>query len=232
MERLLCNKREENFLIVSGSEFKHLKALRLRKGEKFEVYCEGRLFLASLSEVLKDYAICSILEEIEKPLPKPSVVLYQCLPLDLRLMEEVVDRVSQAGAVRLVPLMCRRGFREIHKVEERLERWRKLSLASFKQCKRPKPMEVSTPLRLEDFKPEEEVLLLLDNFTANLTLRDIDLRSKSYGLVVGPEGGFSREEVDFLKSRGCLPLLLKPYVYRSEMAGAVAVALIMNLARD
>ncbi|MEN3027898.1 MAG: RsmE family RNA methyltransferase [Aquificaceae bacterium] len=230
MERLLCSRREGNFLIISSSEFKHLKVLRLKKGERLEVYCEGRLFLAYLSEVLKDYAICSILEEVEKPPPKPSVVLYQCLPLDLKLMEEVVDRVSQAGAVRLVPLICRRGFRKRTGVEEKLERWRRLSLVSFKQCKRPEPMEILPPISLEEFKPEEEVLLLLDNFTASLTIKDIDLKSNSYGLVVGPEGGFSQEEVEILKGRGFLPLLLKPYVYRSEMAGAVAVALIMNLA--
>ncbi|MCX8164599.1 MAG: 16S rRNA (uracil(1498)-N(3))-methyltransferase [Aquificaceae bacterium] len=230
MERLIGSGREGNLLLISGGEFKHLKALRMREGDRLEVFYEGRLFLACLSQLRKDYALCSILEEIKRPIPKPDVTLYQCIPLELRLMDEVVERVSQAGASRLVPVLCKRGYGGRPLVEEKLERWKRLSLTSFKQCKRPKPMEILQPIELRELVLKEEVSLLLDNFAGSSTIREVDLTKNSYGLVVGPEGGFSREEVEFLVGRGFMPLLLKPYIYRSEMAGAVAVALIMNLA--
>ena len=90
-------------------------------------------------------------------------------------------------------------------------------------------MEIDNPVKLTDLYPKEEVSLVLDNFGGSLSIKEIDLNKESYGIVVGPEGGFSQEEVELLKSRGFLTLLLKPYIYRSEMAGAVATALIMNL---
>ncbi len=230
MERLICTQREGNLLKISNSEFRHLKALRLKEGERLEVYCEDKLYLAVISQINKDHALCSILEEIEKPLAKPIVVVYQCLPIELKLMDEVIERVSQAGAFKLVPVICKRGFQGRSKVEEKLERWKRVSLASFKQCKRPRPMEIDSPVKLTDLYPKEEVSLVLDNFGGSLSIKEIDLSKESYGIVVGPEGGFSQEEVELLKSRGFLTLLLKPYIYRSEMAGAVATALIMNLA--
>ncbi|HAV39954.1 MAG: RsmE family RNA methyltransferase [Aquificaceae bacterium] len=229
MERLICAQREGSLLKISNSEFKHLKALRLKEGERLEVYCEDKLYLAVISQINKDYALCSILEEIEKPPTKPTIVVYQCIPIELSLMDEVIDRVSQAGAFKLAPVICKRGFKEISKIKEKMERWRRISLASFKQCKRPRPMEIDSPVKLTDLYPREEVSLVLDNFGGSLSIKDIDLSRESYGIVVGPEGGFSQEEVELLKNRGFLTLILKPYIYRSEMAGAVATALIMNL---
>ncbi|WPM31587.1 RsmE family RNA methyltransferase [Hydrogenobacter sp. T-2] len=230
MERLICTGKEGDFLVIGGQEFNHLKALRVKKGDRLEVFCEGRLFLSILLSIEKGYALCKPLEEINIPLPKPEVNLYQCIPLELRLMEEVIDRASQTGANLLIPLVCKRGFQKLSVVEEKLERWKKLSLASFKQCKRPKPMEIGRPIRLYELEAKEEVSLVLDNFSAEADIKSLDLTKRSYGVLVGPEGGLSIEEVETLKSKGFKPLFLRPYVLRMEMAGAVATALIMNLA--
>lgn len=75
MERLVCSQREGDLLKISGSEFRHLKALRLRKGEQLEVYCENKLYLAVISHIGKDYVLCHTIEELDLPLPKPQVVL-------------------------------------------------------------------------------------------------------------------------------------------------------------
>ncbi len=230
MERFVCSHREGDFLIISGQEFKHFKALRLRRGDKLEVFCEGRLFLSLVLEIDKGQALCKLLEEVNIPLPEPEVNLYQCVPLDLRLMEEVIDRASQTGARSLVPVICKRGFQKLSLLEEKLERWKRLSLASFKQCKRPKPIEITSPIGLSELRAKEEVSLVLDNFSEGRRIKDLDLGKRSYGIVVGPEGGLAFEEVRALKNRGFETLLLKPHILRTEMAGAVAVALIMNLA--
>ncbi len=230
MERLICSGKEGDFLVVGGQEFNHLKALRIKKGDRLEVFCEGRLFLSVLLSIEKGYALCKPLEEINIPLPKPEVNLYQCIPVELRLMEEVIERASQTGANSLIPVICKRGFQKLNLVEEKLERWKKLSLASFKQCRRPKPMEISIPIRLSEIEAKEELALLLDNFSAEADIKSLDLTKRSYGVLVGPEGGLSIEEVELLKSKDFKPLFLRPYILRTEMAGAVAVALIMNLA--
>ena len=65
MERLVCSQREGDLLKISGSEFRHLKALRLRKGEQLEVYCENKLYLAVISHIGKDYVICHTIEELD-----------------------------------------------------------------------------------------------------------------------------------------------------------------------
>ncbi|MEJ5339877.1 MAG: RsmE family RNA methyltransferase [Aquificaceae bacterium] len=230
MERLVCTGKEGELLLITGQEFNHFRALRLKKDDRLEVFCEGRLFLSLVVSVEKGCAFCRPLEEISIPLPEPEVNLYQCVPSDLKLMEEVIDRASQTGARSLVPVICKRGFQKPGLIEEKLERWKRLSLVSFKQCKRPAPMEIGRPVQLSGLRAKEEISLVLDNFSAELGIRELDMNRKSYGVVVGPEGGLSLEEVQALKDRGFKPLFLRPYILRTEMAGAVAIALIMNLA--
>ncbi|MCS7262032.1 MAG: 16S rRNA (uracil(1498)-N(3))-methyltransferase [Aquificaceae bacterium] len=228
MHRFLAT-RKGNLLVISGQEFRHFRALRVKKGALVELLCEEDLFLASVLGVSKDCALCAPIQKVKKTTPTPQVVVYQCLPVELRLMEEVVDRLSQAGAVKLVPLLCERGS-TAKRPEEKLDKWRRLALSAFKQCGRPEPLEVASPVPLKEFVLQEELVFLLDNFNASRSIKEVDLTKHTYGLVVGPEGGFSRREVTLLVEKGCVPLLLKPYVYRTEMAGAVATALLMNLA--
>lgn len=232
MERLLCSGREGELLVIEDKEFSHLKALRIKKGDRIEVFCEGKLFLCIVVSFEKSRALCQVIEELRLSPPEPAVVLYQCVPVELRLMDEVIDRASQTGVRLLVPVICRRGFQKLEVIKEKIERWKRLSLASFKQCKRPQPMEISSPVRLEDLKPQEELLIVLDNFSPGLTIKQVDKSRKSYGILVGPEGGLTAKEAHFLKTIGFVPLYLKPYILRTEMAGAVATALIMNLAES
>lgn len=230
MERLLCSGREGELLLIEDREFAHLKALRIKRGDRIEVFCQGKLFLCSVVAVERSRALCQVVEELRIHLPKPLVTLYQCVPLELRLMEEVVDRASQTGVHLLVPVVCKRGFQKHEVLEEKTERWKRLSLASFKQCKRPQPMEIDRPVKLEELRPQEELLIVLDNFSPGLSVKELDKSKKSYGILVGPEGGLTAQEVKLLQSKGFLPVYLKPYILRTEMAGAVATALIMNLA--
>jgi len=60
MERLICSGKEGDFLVVGGQEFNHLKALRIKKGDRLEVFCESRLFLSVLC-LSKKATLCASL---------------------------------------------------------------------------------------------------------------------------------------------------------------------------
>ncbi len=230
MHRFVSKEGSGEWLIIRGDELKHIKALRAKRGDPIEVFFNGKLYRAVLENIERDKAVCKKLEELPQTLPLPHVVLYQCLPIELRLMEEVIDRASQVGAVSLVPVISRRSFKDTKLLEKKLERWERISLSSFKQCKRPMPLKIEKPIRLQDLERREEISLLLDNFSAGKSIKEINLRAKSYGVLVGPEGGFSLEEVKELRDKGWISVFLRPYILRTEMAGAVAVAILMNLA--
>ncbi|MFN3813119.1 MAG: RsmE family RNA methyltransferase [Aquificaceae bacterium] len=230
MQRFIGKEKIGSHIILSEEETKHIKASRLKVKDSLEVWLNDRLYLCSLEQLEHRQALCRILKEDTKPFPKPKVMLCQCVPIDLKSMDYIVEKVSEAGAYRLFPIVSSRSFRNVEVVERRLERWERLSLASFKQCGRPIPMLVERPIKLEDIEAKEDLNLLLDNFSEGKSMKEIDLKGvESVSLVVGPEGGFAEKESKALVEKGFISIRLHPFVLRSETASVVAVGLLMNL---
>jgi 16S rRNA (uracil1498-N3)-methyltransferase len=91
-------------------------------------------------------------------------------------------------------------------------------------------LEIAPPTKLEELKADADMNLLLDNFEEEKSLKDLNLNGvKTVSLVVGPEGGFTRQESELLRERGFIPVKLYPYILRSETAALLGVGLIMNL---
>ena len=229
MERFIADEIRGSYLVLAPSEAKHLRALRLKEGSTIQALHEGSLYTCKIVKIGRGEVLCEILEVETPTLPKPSVVLYQCVPIHLNTMDEIIDKVSQVGAERLVPVISKRSFQKMEAILDRYSRWERIALSAFKQCKRPLPLKIDKPVRIEHIKVEQKVALVFDNFEAKASLRDVPLWEESYALLVGPEGGLTQEEVSLLKDRGFLPVLLRPYIMRVETASTVAVALIMNL---
>ncbi len=230
MQRFIGKDRIGSYIILSEEEVKHIKASRLKVNDTLEVWLNDRLYLCTLEHLRSQQALCRILKEERRPFPKPKVVLYQCVTVDIKSMDYVVEKVSEAGAYRLFPTISSRSFRNREVIQKKLERWERLSLASFKQCGRPMPMIVGKPIKLEDIEAKEDLNLLLDNFSEGKSIKDIDLKGvESVSLVIGPEGGFAEEETKALVEKGFISIRLRPFVLRSETASVVAVGLLMNL---
>lgn len=230
MERFLGKKIYGQKVAIEGQELKHLKVKRIKAGELLEVLTQEGWFLCKFEGFQKDLGICQIVERIEYTPRLPTITLYQCTPVHLKTMEDVIVGVSQAGAHRLVPVISERSFRDKKTILEKLPRWEKLSLESLKQCGRREPLIVDHPVELSKLETTSDLNLVLDNYQEGLKIKDLRLEGvKSISLVVGPEGGFSSKEVQMLKDKGFISLRLEPYTYRLEAASLVAVAILTNL---
>ncbi len=229
MGRFIAQGVKGPYLILASYELEHIKALRLKEGDTVEVLHKDKLYRCQIATLGKGEVFCEILEELPFCMPKPSVVLYQCVPTHLSTMDEIVDKVSQAGAERLVPVISKRSFQRLEAILERYSRWERIALSAFKQCKRPLPLRIDKPVRIEDIRVEQEVALVFDNFQAKTYIKDVPSGKESYALLVGPEGGLTQEEVALLIKKGFLAVRLRPYILRVETASTVGVALVMNL---
>ncbi|WP_448587871.1 RsmE family RNA methyltransferase [Thermocrinis sp.] len=230
MDRFLGSKRSHGILLIEGEELNHLFAKRLKAGQELEVFVEGKLYLCTLEKLSRSYASCLIKREIENPTPLPMINLYQCVPVELKNMDLIVEKVSEVGAFKLTPVISDRSFQSKGVIEKKLERWKRIALASFKQCRRPKPLDIDQPIHLKDIRADAQLNLFLDSFEKERSIKDLNLNGiKTINLVVGPEGGFTSQESEFLKSLGFLPIRLYPYILRSETASILGVGLLMNL---
>lgn len=201
-------------------ESHHIRnVLRGRPGDTFEaVDSEQRLFTVELNEgrdalVLgEDYAREDVID----------VRLYQAVPKG-KHMDLVVEKATELGVRSVVPLVTERG---IVKLEERKKvgRWRRVAEAAARQSFQLRVPEVRDPVRFAEAVREEgrrgvmlhneEGLHGLEDFTRRLVV----------GLFVGPEGGWSEDELALSSEYGLSRAQLGPYRLRSETAGIVAVA--------
>lgn len=112
-------------------------------------------------------------------------------------------------------------------------RWQRIANEAAKQCKRPHFAHVLAPQGLEEGFPRVDhldLLILLWEGEKRNGLKEI-LRNhgdvKSVGIIVGPEGGFTDDEVELAIQYGCLPATFGDNTLRTETAAIVGVASVM-----
>jgi 16S rRNA (uracil1498-N3)-methyltransferase len=206
-------------LELPGGEAHHvLKVLRGRSGDQVEVVDgAGRPFVAEL----RGGGEAVVLEELAAPDGADAdVSLYQAVPKGGR-MDLVVEKATEVGVTSIVPLLTERGV--VSPREGKVDRWRRVAEAAARQSLRVRVPEVAEPVPFADAVLRAgEAGVLLHN-AAGLPPVETVVGSPS-GLFVGPEGGWSEDELRVAQDAGVAFGGLGPYRLRSETAGIVAVA--------
>ena len=192
--------------------------LRGRNGDFIEVVDgEERLFTARLCSGGE----AAVVEELEAPgRTGVEISLYQAVPKGGR-MDLVVEKATEVGATRIVPLLAERGV--VNPRAGKVGRWRRVAEAAARQALRLSVPEVAEPVRFEDAASEVgETGVLLHNAPG---LQPIEAVVEApVSLFVGPEGGWSEGELLLAEEAGITLGVLGPYRLRSETAGIIAVA--------
>jgi 16S rRNA (uracil1498-N3)-methyltransferase len=195
-----------------------LKVLRGRTGDALDlVDGAGRLFAA---ELRGGKAAVVVGELAAPPGYDFEVTLYQAVPKGGR-MDLVVEKATEVGAARIVPLLTERGV--VNPREGKVGRWRRVAEAAARQSLRLDVPEVAEPVPFADalFQAGEDGVLLHNGVGLQPVEAIVGSTTK---LFVGPEGGWSEGELRSAEEAGIGFGSLGPYRLRSETAGIVAVA--------
>ena len=209
-------------LSLSKEEAHHLfKVLRASAGDTVEVADEARrLFVAELDGERQ----ATLLEE--RPAARSAegeVNLYQAVPKG-RHMDLVVEKATELGVSRVVPLSSERSVVELSRGDGKVRRWRRVAEAAARQSLQLRIPEVVEVVSFSEAVREAgETGLLLHNGLDLPPLEDT-VTGTMVGLFVGPEGGWSDGELEMAGESGLRFASLGPYRLRSETAGIVAVA--------
>lgn len=193
-----------------------LKVLRGRDGDTLEVVdADGRLFRAELGAG-DEAKVLELLDGNEEV----GLYLYQAVPKGGR-MDLVVEKATEVGATRIVPLLTGRTL--VRPGDAKVGRWQRVAEAAARQSLRMVVPEVTQPMSFPEAVREaggEGVLLHNEPDLAPLEA----VVSAPASLFVGPEGGWSEEELQTAEEAGLVLAQLGPYRLRSETAGVVAAA--------
>ena len=192
--------------------------LRGRNGDLIEVVDgDGRLFAARL----RSGGEAAVVEGLEAPGGTGvEISLYQAVPKGGR-MDLVVEKATEVGATRIVPLLAERGI--VTPRAGKVGRWRRVAEAAARQALRLSVPEVAEPVRFEDAASEVGEAGVLLHKAPDLQPVEAVVGAP-VSLFVGPEGGWSEGELLLAEEAGITFGGLGPYRLRSETAGIIAVA--------
>lgn len=221
-------------ITVTGALRRHLAdSLRVRPGERF-VATDGRgsEYHCEAESVGRRELVARVLERKErKPGTGAGLTLAIAPPRGGR-MEIAVEKAVECGVGCIVPLRCSRSVLKDRRESSRPERWRRIAQAATAQSGRVHLPEITAPLALPDALAAAaggRMLLAhpgLDAFSIPAALGGCR-PGERVSLFVGPEGGFTDEEVGQAREAGALEVSLGPTRLRTETAAIAAVTLVM-----
>lgn len=225
---------------ITGEDVKHAwKVLRLKVGDEVLINdLKGHDFQGRIQSVDKMQVLVEGLNRLEGSNESPlEIHVYQGLPKGQKL-DLVTQKLSELGVRSLTPVITRRVIPEVKGEVRKLERFRRISLESGKQAGRSLIMKVHEPAELRDLEKELAVLdLLIVPYEGKkgFGIRAIEekiLGAHSIGIVVGPEGGFEGEEIQWLEEQGARIVTLGPRILRTETCALTVVSILQYLAGD
>ncbi len=164
-----------------------------------------------------------------------SLLLLQGFLKDAK-MDQVVRQITELGVSRLIPVLAARSVArpDARRMAGRIERWRKIATESLKQCRRGRVPDIDAACSLSAALARSRHCELKIVFweEARTPLGEIlaanVLPVRSAALLLGPEGGFSPEEVAEAEATGFVSASLGPRILRAETASLAACVLIQH----
>jgi 16S rRNA (uracil1498-N3)-methyltransferase len=228
----------EGEVTLPPDEAAHLtRVLRLGPGDMVAVFDgRGAEFRARVVGVTRG-AVTLSLEEPLTPAKEPLVrlALAQAV-LKGEAMDDVVRDATMMGVARIDPLLTDHVAVKARVVTagHAVERWRRIAVASAKQCRRATVPAVADPRPLDEWlrtRTDEWTLMLVEPAALEGGESDMEAlagrtRPASAALLVGPEGGWSAEERHRATAAGCLPISLGSLTLRADAVPVAAIAVL------
>ncbi len=218
-----------------GQDTIHIsRVLRLRLGDTVILSDgHGKEFKAEIKEIGKNDVSCLIKTETEIPHATIFISVYQALP-KAKKMDKIVDKLTEIGIDRIIPVVTERSIPELKREQRqaRVDRWRKISIEASKQSQRaflPEIVDISEWESALKMMQDEDILIVPWEEEEKGRIKEIKMvASKHVGIIIGPEGGFEKKEIDDLKELGAKTVSLGSNILRTETAAVVASALVME----
>ncbi|MGI5843792.1 MAG: 16S rRNA (uracil(1498)-N(3))-methyltransferase [Candidatus Xenobium sp.] len=226
LPRVFCPGMTSEFQLNEEAAHHLVGVLRLKAGHEFLAFDGTGQEARTRILQTRPHVLVEVLEVCRPQVePEVSVTLFLALVKGERF-DWAVEKSTELGVSSLVPMVTRRT--EVrHPGEERRGRWQRLAVSAAAQSGRVQVPEIETPL---DFA---QALDRASGFEQAFLLKPggVSLpgsRADRVALLVGPEGGFSDEEVREAQVRGLLLVGLGPRTLRVETAALAALARIIQ----
>lgn len=220
----------QNKIYISKENIKHMKVLRITEDEDFEIVIDKKVYLSNLSIEEEGYIANIISVKDDENESNIIINLYQGLPKSDKF-EWIIQKCVELGVNSIIPFNSQRTIVKWDKKKEKkkIERYNEISSSAAKQSKRSYIPIVENLIDFDDMidkLKEKNIILAYENRGA--TLKEVLLKNKmeEINIIIGPEGGFSEEEVKEFENINASIVNLGNRILRTETAAIALTAMI------
>ncbi len=211
---------------LDGPEAHHLATVcRLRRGDRVCLFNgDGREYPAEVTAATRRSVALEVLG-VESPARELGFRLEVAAPLPKGDRAQfLVEKLTELGATHFVPLVTARSVVEPR--EAKLEKLERYVVEASKQCGRNVLMQVEPPAEWDEYcrRPDLPALRVLAH--PGGTRVEVPVERVGVAAAVGPEGGFTDEEVEAARAAGWQVVGLGPRVLRVETAALLLAGLL------
>ena len=225
---------------LTGEQAVHLaRVLRAQPGQLFDIVANGFLHRAEVTEVRagsneqESEVLFTLHEELEADAALPIHLLLAVFKFDR--FEWAIEKATELGVARITPIFARRTEKRLALASaKRVERWRRIALESAKQSRRTDIPNIAdpTPLPAALARESAPLRILLSETEQSLSLAAaLNEQHTTYNvqpllaLAIGPEGGWTPQEISLFTTHAWTPVTLGPRILRAETAAIAALAI-------
>lgn len=208
---------------VTGDEFHHsIRVVRARVGEEVELFdAAGNVARGVVETIERDQAVITAGE----PLPSresPLSIRLAMAVIQLEKFELVLQKGTELGVKSFIPLVTERVDLRPERYSNKSERWSRIVFEAVKQCGRAVVPSIEEPASLDTILARDGAKILFDADAASAMPHALH----EVTLLIGPEGGWSEDELRRARDHSAMFASLGPRRLRAETAAIAAVSVV------
>lgn len=232
MQRYFCFKKDENKFTLSKDDSYHIKkVMRMKINDLIEIVYEKKVYIGKIIN-LDELVITEIIKELDTYNELDvQVTICQSLVKEAK-MDLILQKSTELGAYAFIPLKVKNSIVKGNENDflKKVIRWQRIVKEASEQSKRniiPEVRNVCSIFELGNLDYDLKILCTVNELST--TIKNILQKKKNYDtmiIVVGPEGGFTKDEEAYLISKGFISASLGKFVLRTETASLAILSMI------
>lgn len=234
---------EKHHIHITGSDVNHIKNVLRMKNEEQILISDGENheYTCYIERMDKEEILAHVMYVQEAGLELASkIYLFQGLPKSDK-MELIIQKAVELGVYEVIPVATSRAVVKLDekKARKKTERWQQIAESAAKQSKRMRIPEVHAVCSYREaleYAQKCDVKLIPYELAEGMaeTKRIIGeiQPGQSIAIFIGPEGGFSEEEIAKAMEQDTIPITLGKRILRTETAGLAILSILMYHLED
>ena len=229
MQRYMVDNKE---LKLDSSDINHvINVMRMKVNEEFEIVYDKVIYSCKITNIDKRNVEYEIISENRSNIKKDKKIIIAPCIIKEQKMDYLLQKATELGVDEIIPLNSSRTIVKIdNKKDNKISRWNKILKEASEQSFRLDIPKIHEIANIKDVvKYNADLKIVCDTLEMSKNVKKVlqdNKKSDTILIVVGPEGGLSKEEVEYLKNNGFTSVSLGKNILRAETVPLYVLSII------